>query len=278
MVIPGKLIIQDRKPSGRFGNHLFQFYFGARLARKMNGEFLHPTYLGANIFPNLKKSPNYFLKSYAVRIGERISQTENRPLEQLESGILGAWNQNMAVRVEPGVMDPYFFELPMIDPNELLSFDISKFQSENESSDSRKKIIIHFRGTDFYSWNKNAIMGTEYYMDSLEYLKSAKQFNDSNIEIITDDPHHIVCKKLALEIGCSISSSLNPFTDFYKIMNSNAVVSSPSSFCFWGSVLGQKKIVIQSKKWLDSREMENDDFWIGLRENRFPFFITHKEI
>jgi hypothetical protein len=265
------------RPSGQLGNHLFQKYFLERLSILLGVQPFHRSYDGRDYITKLA------CQGFNLRTLSRSWRNVSRKdlsvmdLNSLSDFIL----TNIADKVNSifpsGVLDPYFFDLPMIDPNSI--FKIIK----NSPSDSRwsanfdesRRVALHFRGGDFEEWDKQAVLPASYYLDSLDALGADHSFD---LNLFTDDIGHPTVRKLRSQIPNLKIQSNSPRQDLISMSESRFIISSPSSFCFWATVLNTPKVIVNSKSWLDYKCSSNDNFWIGLREGNFPFYMIDFEI
>jgi hypothetical protein len=263
------------KPSGQMGNHLFQRLFLARLSKESKLTEFHRTFDGSQYLTNLSR------KGISVttfrRPGEFLSRgyLAEAGLQDLTQRLNEIFFQNKFAVIPSGTMDNHFFDLANVSPKDLFKWKkVPKSAWDNETSDGRR-IALHFRGGDFQEWEPKAVLSPDYYMNSLEYL-SLK--NDSSIILFTDDPSHEVVATLKRRIPRLSIQSGQPINDFYSMSICDVLISSPSSFCFWGAALSESMQVIHSKEWLDFKSESGDYFWAGLRDNKFPGYRISQEI
>jgi len=139
------------------------------------------------------------------------------------------------------------------------------FKLKNKPMVSESICAIHFRGTDFHQWDKNAILGYDYYYDSIQEVKDSV---DAFV-LFTDDPSlssFIAIKEyLSNEnINFSEGNGYNYITDFSIMSECDYIISSPSTFCICAGFIGRKKQIIHSKGWVEYRVSKDDKFWIDL--------------
>lgn len=129
---------------------------------------------------------------------------------------------------------------------------------------------IHFRGTDFHTWNKDSILDTSYYLNSIKYLHSPNNkyylfSDDLNLKSFQDVQKYLKQNRYNWELGISTDDMDYHFiNDYYQLCDCEYIISSPSTFAICAGFMGKEKEIIHSKKWVDSRVDKNDSFWLGV--------------
>lgn len=133
-----------------------------------------------------------------------------------------------------------------------------------------KSVAVHFRGTDFFSWNPDAVLDADYYLNALE------EVDVDNYYLFTDDntlpAYHKVFS--ALEGKNVITGTAtahrpgslrnNYIRDFSTMTECDYIISSPSTFCICAGFIGKHKKIIHSEKWVKDRVEKVDNFWYDL--------------
>ena len=128
---------------------------------------------------------------------------------------------------------------------------------------------IHFRGGDFFDWNSDAVLDTQYYMNAIEEVKDMVD----HFIIFTDDESLPAYGKvedyfeehnISYDIGENNSNRLQYIGDFGMMSSCDYIISSPSTFCICSGFIGKKKKIIHSEKWIKSRVDVGDKFWVDL--------------
>ena len=124
---------------------------------------------------------------------------------------------------------------------------------------------IHFRGTDFHQWNPNAVLGFDYYYDSIEEVRGLVD----SFALFTDDPNlpsvTMVKEHLSSQgINFTEGGRENYINDFSFMSECDYIISSPSTFCICAGFIGKQKKIIHSKNWVEDRASKNDKFWVDL--------------
>ena len=128
---------------------------------------------------------------------------------------------------------------------------------------------IHFRGRDFFEWNPEAVLSSEYYTNAInEVWKDGA----SHFILFTDQelPAYLEVKKYLEENDLPYTEGKNDsdrsmFAEDFKTMAScDYIISSPSTFCITAGMLGIKKKILHSKEWVEKQINNDDKFWIEL--------------
>jgi hypothetical protein len=119
---------------------------------------------------------------------------------------------------------------------------------------------IHFRGTDFAQWKAHAIIEPDFFLDALErYCASVKRIN-----LVTDDPEHTNINEITTSLrstGIQVSIfSGSQHSDFMRLLMSDWIIASPSTFSLSAAILGGRKI-IYPKKYAEIEAKAGACFW-----------------
>ena len=164
------------------------------------------------------------------------------------------------------ILDPclgeHFFDWNVVSTRSI--FELKEKPKVEEGS-----VAIHFRGTDFFSWNFDAVLDKNYYMDAIDAIEDAKTYY-----LFTDDTtlpaYNSVLSRLDenesnnIIVGENTPNRNNYIKDFSVMSECEYIISSPSTYCICAGFIGKIKKIIHSEKWLDNRRKVNDKFWVGL--------------
>ncbi len=130
---------------------------------------------------------------------------------------------------------------------------------------------VHFRGTDFGSWNPDAVLDTEYYIDSIkEVLGRVEKFylftDDVSLESYKEATAYITEQKMNICVGENSSDRGKYAQDFSVMAGCDYIISSPSTYSICAGFMGKKKRIIHSGKWVRGRVAVGDRFWVDLAE------------
>ena len=132
-------------------------------------------------------------------------------------------------------------------------------------------IAMHFRGTDFFTWNENAILPSSYYMNSLEWARD-QVGPDAPVYLVTDDTSLDSFKYVRKCLGSSARVFNGaPESDFCVLHGASILVSSPSTFCIWAGILGNSSVV-HSLNWVTQRASLRDEFWVRILKGGNDFY------
>ena len=139
------------------------------------------------------------------------------------------------------------------------------FKLKNMLTVPENSLAIHFRGTDFHSWNPEAVLDVDYYLNAIE------EYGDvDNYYLFTDDRE---LESYARVIGHLHKTGKNiifgspgsAFDDFNLMCRCDGIISSPSTFAICAGFIGKHKKIIHSEKWINSRVAVDDKFWVDLK-------------
>ena len=277
------IIIKDLH-GGRFGNKILHYNNLAQIAKELNTEHYIPRHDDYEIFNNTpdltlftqhtnvddlsKKYKNFIIDK------KRIIFEKQAYLEELKNKI----NEGFLLVLEPCLGELFFM---FNNPTRKIFKNIKYLTEENELIFDKKYCSLHFRGGDFRSWNPESILPTEFYLNSIEDIKN----NVDGFTIHTDDEtlnSYQEVKKYLSENNLLLdfdTKQTDPFDkDFTIMLYSDYIISSPSTFAICAGIMGKKKEIIHSQKWVDSRNRKDDIFWIGVKNGGNKNYKIHKLI
>ena len=246
--------------SGKIGNSLFQFFFLKQISRQLRQSVFHTRWTELSDFSetNFRLDEPFSLRKGFKEFG--LSELERNGKEQfLVDCKLALQKRNILLR--PGILGSHFFEFSNNDPRDIIRTKKPMYISEIEEP----YICLHFRGLDFHQWNSQAVMDAKFYENALCSILSEAGNQDCPIKLVTDDPDHSEVKKImSISRNVSLVRGMGHSEDFRILAKSKFLVASPSTFAFWGGILGPDKTIIHSKTWVESRVEAGDQFWISL--------------
>ena len=154
---------------GRFGNHIYNLFYISALSKKYKQNFWisNSNYL-LNYFDFNKANQNNYSLFKCLKI---INQkTITKPL-----------SDNFNYFFKPPVLGNNLFDFIDIE----IGFRIKSNFNSSRLNKQKNNVAIHFRGTDFSEWDKNSILNSKYYIDSLTDI--IKKNKDSYFILYTDD-------------------------------------------------------------------------------------------
>lgn len=263
-----KLIMKQR-PVGRFGNHLFQKNILDQLAYKYSLSVHHPKFIGSEFSPDFRSTR--YLTGLMVRPTTKLLELKDLSVgwSEIELRIAELIDQDRMIEIPSGVMGARFFESLYKSPHNIGGLS----DLFSDSQEHLPYIAMHFRGTDFRSWNELADIDSNYYLKACSYLQNSEVFTTSTqIRLVTDEPTHETVKKIVRETGAKILPSRGFLDDFKFLLNSKGLISSPSTFAIWAAIIGEQKLVTFPEQWVNSRIKARDAFWEGISINRGNLF------
>lgn len=261
--------LRDR-PSGGIGNRLFTYNFLLQVARQLD------------FSPNIANEDSSLIRNTRVKFHSLPWHLSSSYLDS--SGVPGtkhdfeAMLNNLAqrkkcLRISNTFLGETFFQSTTVDPREFFPLLMPEPRT---SEDAVFKIGMHFRGTDFKTWNPKSILSPEYYLDSFEYLMKSKGSENCTVTIYTDDLHlnsiKVVTDKLRDHVPLEISSASSPTSDLRNLAGCKAIISSPSTFAIWAGIFSTKSVIIHSKEWVTERAKLGDDFWVKIAQGGGTFY------
>jgi len=134
-------------------------------------------------------------------------------------------------------------------------------------SELKNTAAVHFRGGDFYDWNKDAILKTSYYLDAIDQIKDeVDEFiiftDDENLQSYSEVEKHFEDNNIKYDIGDN--DRHNYINDFKKMSECDYIISSPSTYCICAGFIGKQKKIIHSLDWINNRIEADDKFWVDL--------------
>lgn len=259
------MTIQYRKlPSGGFGNRLFQLNFVGQLSKFLDTKY---RFLSLRDLPYVKNSGSWqpLLTGYfkGVVLGTDFF---DRNVEEVQVDLLNLASKQKNIYIRGSFLGDYFYEYSYCDPKEIVKL-------RNSEKIAEPYIAMHFRGLDFEAWNRRAILNSNYYINSLEFIDQTIG-TELPVKVITDD---LNLKNLRLVLGhlgsrVSVESSKHHIQDFRTLINSSALVSSPSTFAIWAGILGEQKLITHSQSWVEFQSSNGDRFWQHIENGGNKFY------
>jgi hypothetical protein len=252
--------------TGGLGNQLFQINLQVQLARKYGFNPMYPKNLVANICANFNKK--FYMPSRSEKVFLSAEILRNASTSEVESILLESLSKDkdvvLAKSVLGEVLDKYFYQ------NFSAVFQpLKKF--ENLVSQHRSNsVALHFRGTDFSSWDSSAIMDLDFYFRAIQNSSLSDGWEG---HLFTDDPGHKVVLELLKKFkNVQLKSSKDQYSDFWKISNYAEIIATPSTFVLWAAMLGRPSKIFIDMNWVGKRVAGGEAFWKTVYENRRGLF------
>ena len=258
------------KPAGGIGNRLFTYNFLFQIAHQLR--FTPDLYQDdASLISSTKQRvhPKYQHLCHQYLDGSKVptSNSEFRVILETISA------SGKCLRISNTLLGDTFFQSSVVHPRNF--FPNLQFLSA-PSERLTYRIGMHFRGTDFKTWNPKAILSPDYYLDSFEYLQKAHGNHNLELVMFTDDLElesvGVVEGKLRKLLPVQISSASAPTSDLMNLAGCNAIVSSPSTFAIWSGILSTDALIIHSKDWVEDRVKNEESFWMRVAQGGGAFY------
>lgn len=267
---------------GRMGNRLFHYNFLRQIAKQTGIDYFCTDFPESKLFEDIavsrKRTKLFRTSKYTSKEILQYTPDEFLKLVKDENA------KGRDIVFNPPMLGEIFFDYLFFDPNEFIRVK-SDFRKDFKMNVQGKKVIaLHFRGTDFEAWNKNASLKFDYYKSSIDFC--AEQFHSEEIVfgLYTDDIHFPAYTESISYLKQQgkkyfIGNLDEPaIVDFYQMSQSDVLVSSPSTFAIFAGVLGKQKKIIHSKAWIDYATGRNDAFWVKLASCQSPYYSLWKTL
>lgn len=248
-----------QRPAGQLGNQLFQLHFVRQIGHQLQVGYNYPSFREAASFPRTddRQTPNRMIPKSRRYLREEIDPRDsNRALssfiETLESG--------RSIALPSGLLGNYLFEYGFENSAEIMGWTPQpRFEAP--------VIGVHFRGTDFHSWDASAVLAAPYYLSAISWCLD--QQPGARIRIFSDDfdlpSLHTVQEEFRQHIE-EDSASEDALTDLRSLSRSWFIVSSPSTFSIWAGILSQGARIVHSKNWVERKTEAGEYFWTRVLE------------
>ncbi len=263
---------------GGLGNQLFQLAFGLYL----NEVFGHAVTYSDLL---LRYSPGSSHTSRSLGIGDLLNKMEISGLSPARYSIIEAVNRHrggyiaseeplesnfpIILRNRTRLVRGYFQQFRFADavkPQILKRFFDSSDFSFDERSRVIQRICIHMRYGDYSSNEQtrkfHGLTSTQFYVDQARKLSD--EFGVQDVFIVSDEPNRAVQEFLNLTtknvFNVSVSESNTEQSDLSEIAKSSLVVTSNSSFSWWGAWLANsihKSTIVCPDPWYADAKMNN---------------------
>ena len=263
--------------SGRMGNRLFHYNFLRQISKKTGIDYFCINFAESEYFDGISKrgQTNFrFKKTIKMNSKDVLSFSP----EEFIKFIICENNKGKDIVFYPQMLGEVFFDYLFFDPNKFFKVKEPYKKKPSIVKDGDCVVGLHFRGTDFLTWNKNAYLSSNYYKKAIDFCIDSTKDTPCVYTLFTDDlqfPAYIetmeYLRKLKVKY-CKGNTRELPIYDFYQLTQSDILISSPSTFAIFAGILGKQKKVIHSKNWLDYAVDLNDTFWVRLSTTQNPYY------
>jgi len=266
---------------GRMGNRLFHYHFLRQISRKAGIDYFCIDFKESKKFENMSNTGKVrfrFTKKIYVTSKDVMSYTPDDFITFVKSQD----EQGKDIIFDPPILGEVFFDYLFFDPNEFIKIKQEHRRDFSFDTQGKKVIALHFRGTDFEAWNKNASLKFDYYRKAINYCVESYKDCPVVFVLFTDDVNfssyvqtitYLETQNQEFYLG---DPKGIPIHDFYQMTQSDVLISSPSTFAIFAGILGKRKRIIHSKKWLDYTTKKNDIFWVQLSKSTSPYYSLWK--
>lgn len=251
-------LISTSYPSGRLGNQLFQLNFVNQLAVEFGFEILRPRYRDLRFMSSANGS--YPLSLSVLKRPLIFGQEDVRGIgwPTFEEILRKASSQNRHVHLKPGFLGEFFRESSYRPWHQVLETNFNNFSVRSDE----ENVVLHFRGTDFATWDPVSILDSKYYLDAMEMILEKFPDKQFKFHLVSDDFEHEIVAKIISNSPVPLNfGRADAVVDFYKLLDADVIVHSASTYSFWASMLGQSQLNIYPRTWLDYKLGKKDKFW-----------------
>lgn len=266
---------------GRMGNRLFHYHFLRQISAKTGIDYFHPNLPDSKYFEEMGKKTrpfSLFRKEVALTSKEVLGFKSDEFIEYIKKENIGGKDMIF----NPPMLGEVFFDYLFYPPADFIKIKDEFKVNFNFDINNKKVVGLHFRGTDFKTWNENASLKFGYYQSAIDFCLEELGNSDLVFVIFTDDLEFDTLtetigylKKIKAEYY--INDKKRPaIYDFYQMSQCDILVSSPSTFAIFAGCLGKNKKIIHAKSWMDYAIKQNDTFWVKLSETNNPYYSLWK--
>jgi hypothetical protein len=279
------IFIRDQlNPDYRLGNQLFSYNLLRQIATAAHVPYAHPPFRERRWFKDMEGTCER-----PKDVADALKLTQRELLDRDREELLGTISQlekdSRDVELVQPILGDTFFRYSMIDPNELIRMR-RQYRSHGVVKPERKQVAVHFRGNDFFRWDPRAVLNFEYYRNALELCVADVKGSLPVIRLFTDDPHLEAYKSLVAHIrsnypGLKTIRGMrlgNPLVDLWQMGQCDYLISTPSTFAFWGGVFGKPKKIVQSKQWIEQQILDGVVFWKEMVGSRLPCYSIWRQV
>lgn len=161
--------------------------------------------------------------------------------------------------------DSYHLSLKAI---QIFLIKLETFLPKRLKALSKKELILHIRGNDFLENKNNLKFNRKPLLDEIIKVSNIFLQKKFSLRIVSDDEYYI--ENLKLLDGSINFDNSSAFNDFLALVRSKYLFVSPSTYCFWASLLAYKVNkceIINPKGWIFANLYEeitknfaNEDF------------------
>ena len=265
------------------GNRLFHYHFLRQVSKKTGINYFNIHFPESKYFEEFNTHKRKFS---LFRKQIKLSSQEVRKIDPDDFlKFVKAKNEaSYDIIFKPPFLGEIFFDYIFYPPSDFIKIKKEYQKTFNFEIENKILVGLHFRGTDFETWNSKASLKPEYYQAAIQSCLSEPENERLVFVLFTDDLNFKTyletidyLKKENLEFYLSDRFNF-PISDFYHITQGDIVISSPSTFAILAACLGRSKKIIHSRDWLDYAVSNNDKFWVDLIKSKSPYYSLWKSL
>ena len=268
------MITYKTMPTGGLGNRLFQYHFLLQVGNQLGARTLIPWGKDSQFVTKNTSHLSHRIDTFTDSKAAFSSKDFGDPLSvELIEKIQELTSLKSSVSLVPPFLGEWFFQSCFRNPKTL-------FKPQPRLDVGQPFIALHIRGGDFAAWNPDAILPADYYISAIE--QSLTQEGNLPVVIVTDDTSQSAIELIRqaypqqTTMGEQVRRDLKQLSsfhgDFALLGAAKTLISSPSTFAIWASILGENASVIHSKSWVESMAARGDVFWLKLLAGGNAFY------
>jgi hypothetical protein len=262
------MIVIDKLCGGRFGNKILHYNNLAQIGKYLEIDYTsvsYEPYSKLNLLNDYKGGYNLEINANVIK---KLSKENFKDFYNERYG-------GKIVNLLPCLGELFFY----FDHNTREIFNVPEPNYKLDTN--TKNIGIHFRGTDFHTWNPESILDREYYINCIEDTldTNTKYYlftDDKKLKSFKEIINYLTEKDINFELGYTTKNGGDFIHDFLQLCQTDIIISSPSTFAICAGIMGKEKECFHSKKWVESRKRVNDKFWVDLTRNINNNYILKK--
>lgn len=264
-------------PTGRMGNVLIQYAFLREIAYRCSIDYFFPQLPYIEYFEDFeKRNFSLWLKIKKKKI-INMDIIDQMGMDNFLNSVI-KWNkEGYNIVLQPPMLG-HLFSFKDINPTRFIKIK-EEIVRTPQFFDDKTNVGIHFRGTDFQSWNQKSILPGEFYINAVERVVEEREKEKLRFLLFTDDTtlssyklvtNFLTAKQIEFRPGNPENFLMD---DFQAISQCDIVISSPSTFAIVAALMGkERKTIYHSKEWVEYCAEKNEQFWIDIQNDCVPYY------
>lgn len=217
---------------GRYGNQLFQYFYGVILSMKHNMRLAVLPPVGFLLWDiNKAQIPGIYQNTNQIQIGDE------------DKDVLDGYS--IKETTERGIhLHGYFQDVAAFNPHRDTIKGMIKLPPAQKNTDD---IVIHLRLADYWSRRVQSVLHPDYYLSALRREK----WNKVYVVVDAHETNEVYLKHLRSAIPANKLEIISgaPEHDFHFIRSFDKIVCSNSTFAWWAAFLSDAKKIYTPSGW-----------------------------